>query len=248
MTKFVQPVFFFLLVVTIWQSVVKLGVVSAVILPSPGETALALADNAQFFLDNASYTALNAVLGLSIAFFLSFLLCVLFFYSDLFRNSFYPFAISLKATPLVAIAPIIVLAFGSGASSKIAMAAIVAFFPIMVSFWDGIARINLSMKDAFRLYGATKTQTFFVLMLPAAIPDLISGVKIASTLAVVGAIIAEFVGSNAGLGYVIKTGSYYLDMDMVYAAIICTALVSLSMFGIVAYIERIAERRLNYLR
>lgn len=241
--RVVPVVFVTMAILLAWSGARQFDLVNRVILPSPQSVMQAFVAEFPTLLWHASITMGSAVLGLLLAFIVSFALAAGFYFSGFFRRGVYPYAIALKATPLVAVAPFIVLLFGSGIESKIVMAAIVAFFPILIALWDGIERTDPQLQDYFSLLGASKSQEFWQLRVPAAIPELLSGLKVAVTLAVVGTIIAEFTGSSVGLGFIIKNASYYLRMDTVFAAIFAIAIGSLSLFLLVVAAEKIFLKR-----
>ncbi len=228
-----------------WTLLHATGAVNPIILPSPKMVFGTMVSQAPIMFRHSLVTLGSSVAGLLIALAASLCLVSGFFFWPSFKSASYPYAIALKATPLVAIAPFIVFLFGSGMESKFAMSAIVAFFPILVSFWDGIERTPQDLRDTFRLLGANRAQEFMLLRMPSAIPDLFSGLKIGATLAVVGTVIAEFTGASAGLGFAIKSASYYLRTEIVFAALAYLVAGSLGLFGCVVGLERIVRNRMR---
>jgi ABC-type nitrate/sulfonate/bicarbonate transport system permease component len=135
-------------------------------------------------------------------------------------------------------APLLTIWLGNGIAPRIAMAALFAFFPVLVNTAQGLRRISAEQLDLLRAWGATPAQVFRLLRLPACLPALFSGLKIASTLAVVGAIVGELAGSSSGLGYVISIATYHLQTDRVFAAVTLAAALSLTLYAIIVAVEQ----------
>jgi len=220
-----------------WEILVKAFNINRITLPSPLEILAAMFSNAEYLGSNFLITAFESVLGLFLAFAVAFFLSVLFVYSKNIKNALYPFAIALKATPLVALAPLIVLWFGSSILPMVVMSAIIAFFPILVNGIEGLELVEKEKLELFKIHKASKFSEFFKLRLPNALPFIFSALKIASTLAVVGAIIGEFTGSGKGLGFVIVNASYYLDIPLMFGAIGLASLWGITFFVAISLLE-----------
>ena len=147
--------------------------------------------------------------------------------------------IALKAIPLVAIAPLLVLWFGSGILGKIVMAALICFFPAIVNTTAGLKAIDRDALYMMQSISATKWQIFIKLRLPNSLPYFFSGLKISSTLAVVGAIVAELAGADKGIGYTILISSYRLETNMLFAAIVAASIGGIAFFGVISWVERL---------
>jgi NitT/TauT family transport system permease protein len=221
-----------------WELGVKLFGVNKIILPAPSEILVAALAKPEYLFPNLLVTATESFFGFLLGGILALAVAIAFVYSRNAKNALYPFAIALKATPLIAIAPLIVLWFGNSMLPMIIMSALIAFFPILVNCVDGFELVEKEKKELFKIFGAGKFSEFFKLRLPTAMPLIFSSLKIASTLAVVGAIIGEFTGSGAGLGFVIVNASYYLDTPLMFAAIILTSIWGICFFEAIALLER----------
>jgi len=221
-----------------WESVVRLGVVSPVVLPSPTDVFLVGVDRASTLAQATAITVLEAVLGFCIATVVAFLLAVAFVHSRSVKSALYPYAIALKATPIVALAPLIVLWAGNDLLSKVIMAALVAFFPILVNAVQGLSALDNEVVDLAKSVDASRWEVLWRLRIPGSLPYLFPGLRVGSTLAVVGAVIGEFTGATRGAGHLITVSSYYLDTPLMFAAIACTAIAGLLFFGTVSAAER----------
>ncbi|MFH1255932.1 MAG: ABC transporter permease [Candidatus Diapherotrites archaeon] len=235
------PAFFLALFFALWEFSVKFFGINRITLPAPSDILAAALADSNYLLSNLGITAFESVLGFMLGFAVAFFLAMLFVYSKNAKNTLYPFAIALKATPLVALAPLIVLWLGSSVLPMIVMAALVAFFPILVNSVEGLEIVEKEKLELFQTFGASKKDEFFKLRLPTSMPFIFSSLKIASTLAVVGAIIGEFTGSGAGLGFVIVNASYYLDIPLMFAAILAASVWGILFFALVSLVEKNAQ-------
>ena len=209
-----------------------------IIMPTPTEIGGAFIGNWETLLTNTGITLMESVLGFLLGSFVAFILAVCFVYSETIRFAIYPYAVAIKSTPLIAIAPLLVIWFGNGLLSKIVMAALVAFFPVLVNAVDGLVSIDKEALDLMKSLNASQIQIFKKIRFPSSLPLVFSSLKIASTLAVVGAVIGEFTGASKGIGYLINTSSYYLDTDVMFAGIILISLGGILFFGLVAFLEK----------
>jgi NitT/TauT family transport system permease protein len=149
-----------------------------------------------------------------------------------------PIIVAVQSTPVVAYAPLLVIWFGTGATSKVITAALIVFFPMLMNTVIGIRNVPTSLHDLMRSLKATRWQTFTTLEVPAALPVLLGGLKVSATLAVIGAVVGEFVIADAGLGRLINIARYDYDTPLVLVAVIMLALIARSMYGVVSLLER----------
>ena len=208
------------------------------ILPQPSRVLVEITNNYESFLFNTFVTAFEAAMGFLLANILGFLAAVLFTYSSKLEQGLYPYAIALKTTPIIALAPLLILWLGSGIESKIASSAIICFFPILVNTVNGLKSADEDMLNLLKSYSASKWQIFTKVRLPLAMPYIFSALKISTGLAVVGAIVGEFVGSNQGIGYLILASSYRLETAKMFAAISLSALVGIVFFYAIGWVEK----------
>ncbi|MFH1722272.1 MAG: ABC transporter permease [Candidatus Altiarchaeota archaeon] len=233
----IAPAVMFALFVISWESIDFVLEIREVILPNPHEILSSMVGNFPLLLEDTSITLVESVLGFLIGSLTGIFLASLFFFSSLMHRSLYPYAIALKATPLYAIAPILVIWFGSDMSSKIVMSALVSFFPVLVNTYKGFMSVSPEGLDLFRSFGASSWQVFLKLHFPNSLPYIFPSLKIASTLAVVGATIAEFTGSSRGIGHLIVNSSYYLDTSLMFAAITMISLGGILFYYAIEYFE-----------
>jgi len=226
------------LFLAIWEAASRLFHINPIILPPPSDIGAALVNDFGDLVVQTSVTMLEAVLGFLLGAGAAVILAVIFVHSRVLQEALYPFAVALKSTPLIAIAPVLVLWFGNGLLSKIVMAAAVAFFPVLVNAVKGLVSIDAEAADLMRSLSASPAQVLWKIRLPASLGYIFASLKIASTLAVVGAVIGEFTGATRGIGNIIKTSSYYLDAPLMFAAIAMIAFGGILFFAAVAWLER----------
>jgi ABC-type nitrate/sulfonate/bicarbonate transport system permease component len=208
------------------------------ILPTPGAVAQAAVDPQSELAYHFGVTALEAVGGLLAGSLAAFLVAVVFVHVPPLEDALYPWAIVLQTIPLVAIAPMLVIWFGNGMLSRMVMSAIFAFFPMLVNSVRGLRQADRATLELLQSYAVSRWQLFWTLRLPNSLPFLFTGLKIASTLAVIGAIVGEFAGANKGLGFIITVSTYYLRTDRTFAAIACASLMSISLYLLLIILER----------
>ena len=166
-------------------------------------------------------------------------LAVLFVYSRAMANAVYPLLVITQAVPKVAMAPVIMLIVGTGSPSKLLIAFLISFFPIIVDTTAGLASTPPELLDLGRIYKTSKLKIFLKVRFPMALPFFFSGLKVAITLAVVGATVAEFVGSDSGLGYIIIAATSYWNAELAFGAMIVLSLMAIILFGLVVLAERL---------
>jgi NitT/TauT family transport system permease protein len=235
----IWPVISFAIAIAIWQSAVSAFHLPKVILPSPLDVLRAGRDDFGDLSRQTSITMLESVLGFVAGGGGAFLLAILFTYSKPVERSIYPYAIALKSTPLIAVAPLLVLWFGNGILSKVVMSAMVAFFPVLVSSVTGLGKVDLAMLDLMKSLSASWLQVLFKVRIPNSLPVVFASLKVASSMSVVGAVIGEFTGSTSGIGHLLTTSSYYLDTPLVFAGVLFITGAGLTFFGLIAYVEKI---------
>ncbi|NNJ09749.1 ABC transporter permease [Chloroflexales bacterium ZM16-3] len=208
------------------------------LLPTPGRVLARLIDPASGLIGHLTATAAAGVGGLVIGAVAGVALAALFVAVRPVERALYPWVLVSQTLPAAALAPLLTIWLGNGLAPRIAMAALFAFFPVLVNTAQGLRRISAEQLDLLRAWGATPAQVFRLLRLPACLPALFTGLKIASTLAVVGAIVGELAGSSSGLGYVISIATYHLQTDRVFAAVTLAAALSLALYAIVVAVEQ----------
>ena len=176
--------------------------------------------------------------GFVFAFFIGVGVSIIFVHSRATERLAYPYIVALKAVPLVAIAPLLVIWFGNGLTSKIIMSALICFFPIVVSTSIGSKDVSPAALDLMHSLSASRWQILTKLRFPSSAPHVFASLKVASTLSIIGSIVAEMAGADRGLGYLIMMSNNRLDTPAMFAAILLSALAGISFFGILSMIER----------
>lgn len=233
----IPPFVVFVLVLVLWEVGIRVAQVPSYLLPAPSQVLVGIVANAETLLKDTAVTMLESVLGFIVGSGFGIIVAVLFAHSRLAERAFYPYAIALKTVPIVAIAPLLIIWFGNGLLAKVLMAALICFFPVIVNTTKGLQSISLAASDLFASLSASHWQMLWMLRFPMALPYIFSSLKISSTLAVIGAVVGEMSGANAGLGYAILMASYTLDTNMLFAAIVLASLGGIAFFGLIAWME-----------
>jgi ABC-type nitrate/sulfonate/bicarbonate transport system permease component len=222
----------------IWELAARAGWVEDYLLPAPTEVGRALVEDRALLLDDAWVTGQEVVLGFGLALAAGVLVAVLLHMSTLARRTVYPVVVASQAMPIVVIAPILVIWFGFGMTPKLIVIALICFFPIAVNTLDGLRAVDSAHVKMLRTLGAGRWALLRRLELPAALPYLFSGAKVAVAVAVIGAVFGELVGSDAGLGHAIQVGMAQLLTARVFAAVAVLSAMAIALFGIVSLAER----------
>lgn len=239
------PVVVLIPILATWQFCVWATGLTAVILPSPIQVFQALVSDASILAESCLRTAAAAVLALIGSTIVGVVTAFVFSQSALIRRALYPYAILLQTVPIIAIAPIVIIVFRRGFHSVTLVALIISVFPIITNTTTGLLQVDRNLRDLFRLQKASWWQTFWKLRLPCALPYLISGIRIASGTAVVGALVGEFFVSSSepGLGCLIRRKSEVTTLSGLYAAVIVSTLLGTMIFALISLTgERILRR------
>ena len=233
-----EPIVFFAALLVLWEILVEIIRVPAFILPPP--KSLYEAFVSKFFIlgNHAWITFLEAVGGFGLSFILGVGFAVSVVYSRHLQNTLYPLIVILYAMPKSALAPLMVIWIGYGMLSKMAIAFLVAFFPIVVNTVVGLKEVEPELLDLARISRASQWDVFKKIRLPNSLPYMFAGIKVALVLSVTGAIVAEFVAANQGLGYLILQANYSLDTAFALVILLILALLSLGLFMAVDALQR----------
>jgi NitT/TauT family transport system permease protein/putative hydroxymethylpyrimidine transport system permease protein len=221
-----------------WDLIANALQIKPFLIPRPSDIAQSLVDDRALLASDAWVTAQEVLLGFAIAAVLGFAFAVLMHASDLLRRAFYPLLVASQTVPVVAIAPILVVWLGFGIGPKLAIVALVCFFPVTVNTLDGLRSVDPEMTRMMRSLDAGRSQTLRRVEIPSALPFLLSGAKIAAVIAVIGAVFGEWSGSDAGLGHLILVAQGQLQTARVFAAVVVLSAMALLLFGILALLER----------
>lgn len=244
LTRRGSPLLGVIALLILWQVIVWLRLYPEFIIPPPAAVweafVQALFDGrlTQHIGVTLGEVALGLAVGLGLALGLGYALAK----SRLLEALLSPLIVALQAVPVVAYAPLLVIWFGTGVSSKVVTCALIVFFPMLMNTIVGIRQVPVHLRDLMRSLRATRWQMFRHLEVPAALPVLFAGLKVSATLAVIGAVVGEFVSADAGLGYLIKLARQAYDTPLVLVAVILLAIIARSLYGIVALAEHRALR------
>jgi ABC-type nitrate/sulfonate/bicarbonate transport system permease component len=233
--------------IAVWEWRVRVEDTPSWFLPSPSLIGRTLLDDRGLLADHAWVTIREVVIGFAIALVAAILLAVLIHASALFERAIYPIVIASQAIPIVALAPLLLVWFGYGLLPKVIVTALVAFFPITVGAVDGLRSADRETLNLLRTYGASRVRRFTMVNVPSALPALFSGMRIGVAIAVIGAVFGEYVGANAGLGYLMNVSSARLQTERVFAAIVVLAVMAITLFTLVALLERRVLRWRRYV-
>jgi putative hydroxymethylpyrimidine transport system permease protein len=228
------------LFVLAWQGVASLDSVDDLTLASPVETLDALQDDWGLLIDNAGVTLVEVVLGLLLSVAAGVAFAVSMHLLRPLRDAAYPLLVGSQAVPIVVLAPLFVLAFGYGIAPKLAIVALICFFPITVNLLDGLRSTPAELVKLMRSMGASRLRTLRSVELPAALPSLFSGLKVAATVSVIGAVFGEWAGAEEGLGRLVLLGNNQLQTPRVYAGIVILTVMAVGLFALTALAERVA--------
>lgn len=221
-----------------WWAIVTGFNVKPFIAPSPFLVLETLYAKRAVLLDNLIPTALEAAGGFLLGTLVAIVIATIFVHNKTLNDIFFPVALMLNAIPIVAKAPVLVLIMGNGMEPKIAIAALVCFFPTLVNMVRGLDAANPQALELMRVLSASKTEVFFKLRLFSSLPYLFSALRIAASMSVIGAVVGEWIGATRGIGALIIQATYNFDSALLYSAIVMSACLSGSFFLIVALLER----------
>jgi NitT/TauT family transport system permease protein len=225
--------------VVLWQVVVWLSDLPTFILPSPADVATTLV---RTLVDgtlwrHARVTLFEIFAGLGLGLVAATIVGYILARSRLLERLLAPYIVASQSVPVVAIAPLLVIWFGSGRLSKVLICALIVFFPILVNTIVGIRSVEEDLRDLMRSLGADRWQTFRMLEVPAALPVLLGGLKIGVTLSVIGAVVGEFVGADQGLGFLINQARGLFNTPLVFVSILALVIIALALYGAVMLVE-----------
>jgi putative hydroxymethylpyrimidine transport system permease protein len=238
--QIVPPLLLLALLIGIWELYVDLGGVESVILPAPHQVAKALYTDRALLWSNFLITAREVVLGILVAAVFGLACAVAIHFSKTLRRAGYPLLVASQAVPIVIIAPILAFWLGFGIVPKLIVIALVSFFSIVVTTLSGLRGVDADLIKLMRTFDASRLRTFLHVELPAALPGMFAGTKIAVAVSVIGAVFAESTGSNSGLGYLIQTSIPQLLAARSVAAVVILSVFAIALFALLSLAERLA--------
>jgi putative hydroxymethylpyrimidine transport system permease protein len=232
MTRMLRPLVVFAGLLLAWEMLSRAAALPPFILPPPSSVLATLAARHELLLQHAAVTLAEILLGLVFGIALGGASALLLAASTRARSWLLPLVVASQAVPVFALAPLLVLWLGYGMASKVAMAVLVIFFPVTAAFWDGLRRTEPGWLDLARVMGASPGAVLLRIRLPAALPALASGIRVAAGVAPIGAVIGEWVGSGAGLGYLMLHANARMQIDLLFAALLVLATLAVAIYAL----------------
>jgi NitT/TauT family transport system permease protein len=240
----IHPLFWtvgsFAIVFALWEAIVRFFAMPQYLLPGPGPVFASLADNFAAILNQTLWTAATVLAGFVLAAAFAIPLAMVIVISPMLERLVYPPMVATQSIPKIALAPLFIVWFGFGVVPKVAVAFLIAFFPIVIDTIVGLRSIEPAMLQLARSMGAPPLRIFLKMRLPHALPAIFGGLKVASSLAVVGALTGEFVGSDKGLGYMLVQASGNLNTALLFATLVVLSALAMAFFYLIEVLERIA--------
>lgn len=225
--------------IALWWVIVAAFSIPNYIVPSPLDVLTSFRDDYATLLENLWPTAIESVLGFVVGNVVAIGLAVVFVHWKTMERAFFPVAVFIRTVPIVAIAPILVVILGYGYSPKVIIAALISFFPTLVNMVRGLQAVDQQSLELLRVLSASRREVFFKVRIFASLPYLFSSLKIAATSSVIGAIVAEWVGSQQGLGYLIIQATYNFRVPLLWATMIVASIFATLFFAVIGIAEKL---------
>lgn len=239
------PIGFLVLLVLIWQGIVQLSKIQEFILPSPVRVIQELLSNWDLMMSHAFITLLEALIGLAASIILGGGFGLMMGFFEPLKKVLYPLFVISQTVPLFVLAPLFIIWFGFGLLPKIVVVFIVCFFPIAVTFAQGLVLVDSGMDDLLSVMGASRWKTYKTVKIPQALPHFFSGLKISATYSIMGAVIAEWVGAEKGLGLFLTRAMKNFKTGALFADVLVIVVLSLILYRIVESIEKIVCKNIT---
>jgi NitT/TauT family transport system permease protein len=227
-----------ILLLVLWQLSVVVFQIRPFIAPAPTAVAITLYNQLGILLSNLLPTMIEAIAGFVIGNGAAILLATIFVYQRTAEEAFFPLAVMFHTIPVMAYAPILVLLLGNGLEAKVAIAALICFFPTLVNMTRGLRAVSPQQMELMRILSASRSEIFLKLRLKSSLPYLFSALKIASATSVIGAIVGEWIGATTGIGALIIQATYNFNSPLLYATIVIGSLFSAAFFALISWLER----------
>jgi putative hydroxymethylpyrimidine transport system permease protein len=232
------PLLLLVAIGVLWQVSVRIWDLPPYILPSPGRIILVMAERWNLLLANSLVTLGEISVGFVVALIGGVALALAIHSSRIVERALLPLVIASQTIPVFAIAPLLILWFGYGMGSKVVMAAIIVFFPIVINTLEGLRATDPDTISLLKVLEATPRQIMLKVRIPQALPFVFSGLKIGVAVSVIGAVIGEWVGAREGLGYLMIHANAQLQVDLVFAAIFCLSVMGVALYALIGLLER----------
>lgn len=236
--KYIKKLLFIVIFLLLWQLIIFLFEIPNYLFPSPIEVFDSFIENFKIILFNGLITLTESILGFLLANSISILIALFISFKRNHENLVMSMAVTLKTIPIIAITPLLVLWFGSDIYSKIITAALVCFFPSLVNTLRGIKSIDKNLIELFNIYSVNNFQKIKYLIFPSISPYLFSAFKVSSSLAIIGALVGEFITANKGIGFLIISNYYSLNLAAVFANIITISFMGIFFYNLINFFEK----------
>lgn len=234
-----SPVIVIVALLVIWEVVVRVFALPVYLLPAPSKILETMIEDFPTLIYHSGVTVLEALIGMAISFVVAVIVGILMDMFPSFKRCIYPILVVTQTIPVIVLAPLLIIYMGFGWGPKILTVVLMCFFPIVVSFSDGLTQIDEGYVNLIRAYGGNRFQLYRIVKLPSAFISLISGLKVAATYSISGAVVGEWIASGSGLGYyLIRAKNNYL-LDKVFASVVMIIILSLLMNGLVKLCGRL---------
>jgi NitT/TauT family transport system permease protein len=241
-----KSIFAFAIPVLLWVAANQF--VPTYLIPTPVDVIVAVHGIIRTLPFDIAVTFVETIAGLVLAIIFSFLLGLSFYFFSWVEDGLMPYAVALKSVPVVAMAPLLVIWTGNGIAGKITLAAIVSFFPLLIGFRDGLHAKSLELDHVARVWSTSKRRTLLYMDLPLSLPSVMSALKVAAPLSLVGAVVAEFSGANSGLGHLVIVAAYRADVALLFGAVIIVSLFGIALFQGAAFLETVSLKFMRMSR
>lgn len=227
------PVLVIAVLLVIWELAVQLAGIPLYVLPAPSDTIRALVKDFPALMGHAGITVMEALAGMGISFVVGIITGIMIDAMPTFKRCIYPILVVTQTVPTIVLAPIFIIYMGFGYAPKILTVVLMCFFPIVVSFSDGLGQMDEGYLNLVRTYGGSRMQVYRLVKIPSAMISLLSGLKVAATYSISGAVVGEWIASQSGLGYYLIRAKNGYMLDKVFACVVMIILLSLMMNGLV---------------
>ncbi|MDE6124167.1 MAG: ABC transporter permease [Eubacterium sp.] len=227
------PIFVIIVLLAVWEITVKIAHIPLYVLPAPSTTIGTFVQEFPTLIKHAGITVMEALAGMGISFAVAIAIGILIDAMPTFKKCIYPILVVTQTVPVIVLAPIFVIYMGFGYAPKILTVVLMCFFPIVVSFSDGLGQMDKEYLNLIRTYGGSKLQLYKIVKIPSAMISLLSGLKVAATYSISGAVVGEWIASQSGLGYYLIRAKNGYMLDKVFACVLIIIILSLMMNGIV---------------
>lgn len=229
---------FFLMLIAIWEIISRTGSVPSYILPAPSMIIYSLFFNFSLMGRHILVTVYETLVGFIISVFLGIIIAIIMDGLPFVKKVIYPLLITSQTIPIITLAPLFIIWFGYGYLPKIIIVILICFFPISINLLQGLGSVDIELINLLKSMGASKYQIYKIVKLPASLPSLFSGLKIAATYSIMGATIGEWVGGKDGIGVFMLRAKYSFATDKVFGAIIIITVLSICLLKLIEFIER----------